>query len=622
MKRTFINRRLIVFCNDIVLSASAWMAACFFHFKMNPFLFISLFSLPFILLIQAWWFYFCGLYRGIWRFASIPDLIRILQAVILGMVSISLMLNVEEVPLTFFELPIIYGILLILFLSAPRILYRWSKDYKFSYLGYDRVLIIGAGSAAESIVRDLRRLRLQGYRPVAFVDDDPKKIGQEIHGIRVRTSCKFIPQSVKELDIQLCIIAMPSATAVQMRRIVSLCEKAKVKFCTLPSLREIAEGRVSINVLRDVSLQDLLGREEIDLKTENISAFIANKIIAVTGGGGSIGSELCIQIAALNPKQLVVIENCEFNLYSIGMKLQQKYPDLNMVPLLLSVTDRVGIEQLFTTYRPEIIFHAAAYKHVPLLESQLRVAVFNNIIGTRIIAEASVKYGCSSFTLISTDKAVNPKNVMGATKRAAEIICQSYSNQNQTRFIIVRFGNVLESSGSVIHLFRKQLETGGPLTITHPDISRFFMTIPEASQLIIQASDMGKGGDVFVLDMGEPIKIKYLAEKLVAFSGKKLGKDIEITYTGLRAGEKLHEELFYQEEKLNLTNHPKIYQAQSSKRSWLLLVKLLDEMEDACDDYDLELIQKLLQHLVPEFEMNLEECQPAHALQLTFSHSF
>jgi len=620
MKRIFRKRRLIVLCNDLTMSAFAWIATSCFCFHSNPILLATLFLLPIVLLIQAWGFYYCGLYRGIWRFASIPDLMRILQAVLIGVLSITLLLNIAEVPLYLFQTPIIYGILLLLFLSGPRLLFRWFKDYKPSFLGCDRVLIIGAGSAAESIVRDLSRLRLQGYRPVAFVDDDVKKIGQEIHGLRVKATCDAIPEIVKELEIQLCIIAMPSATSAQLRRIISLCEEVNVKFCTLPSLKELAQGRVSVNAFREVSLNDLLGREEVNLDEEGIRSFITDKIVAVTGGGGSIGSELCMQLAAYHPKKLVVIDNAEFNLYSIDMKLRNKYPHLSIITVLSSVTDRLAIERVFTLHTPEIVFHAAAYKHVPLLESQLRSAIFNNILGTRVLADVAVTQGCSAFILISTDKAVNPQNIMGATKRAAEILCQSYSNQAKTRFITVRFGNVLDSAGSVIPLFRKQLEAGGPLTVTHPDITRFFMTIPEATQLIIQASKLGKGGEIFVLDMGESIKIKYLAEKLITFSGRRLDKDIKIEYTGLRPGEKLYEELFYQEEELSLTSHPKIQQAQSQQRSGLLLMKLLDELHHAYEENDEEKLFDLLQLLVPEYQGKKAISPPTTSLQLTFSH--
>lgn len=616
MKRIIHYRRLIVFFNDISMVVLAWIAASSLYYDFKLPSFIISHCLPFILLIQAGVFYFCGLYRGIWRFASIPDLMRILQAVLIGVLSIILLFQIEDLPLLMMQIPTLYGILLLLFLSGPRILYRWFKDYTPSLLGCERLLIIGAGSAGESLVRDLRRLRLQGYRPVAFVDDDKKKIGRELHGIRIKASCDAIPKIVKDLDIQLCIVAMPSATSAQMRRIVSLCEETNVRFCTMPSLRELAEGRINVNELREVSLQDLLGREEVDLNEESIRLFILNKVIAISGGGGSIGSELCMQLASLKPQKLIVIDNSEFNLYTIDMKLRNQYPQLNLLTVLCSTTDRIAVDRIFVNDKPEICFHAAAFKHVPLLESQLRVAIYNNIIGTRVFAETAVKHGCGIFVLISTDKAVNPTNVMGATKRASEIFCQNYNSLNQTRFITVRFGNVLDSAGSVIPLFRKQLKAGGPLTVTHPEITRYFMTIPEASQLIIQAASLGKGGEIFILDMGEAIKIRYLAEKLISFSGKVLGRDIDIEYTGLRAGEKLHEELFYEEEALSFTTHPKIRKAKSQKYSWLLLIKVLNEIEQAYETHNEEKLLDLLQLLVPEYQSNLANNQQKQEIKL------
>lgn len=620
MKNFFPNRRFAVFCNDITMVIFAWIATFYLCFNLKPPYAFMLLFLPFIIIIQAASFSLCGLYRGIWRFASIPDLIRILQAVLIGVLSIFMLLLFEQLTFFLLPVPIIYGILLLCFLSGPRILYRWFKDYKPTLLTSERILIIGAGSAGESIVRDLRRLRLRGYRPVAFVDDDKKKLGQEIHGIRVIGNCDAIPTLVKKLDIQLCLIAVPSACSAEMRRIVALCEKAKIQFCTLPSLKELAEGRVSVNGLREVSLEDLLGREEVNLTEETIRSFIINKKIIVSGGGGSIGSELCIQLATLKPKTLIIIDNSEFNLYSIDMKLRNQFPEINLQTMLCNVTDRQAIDKIFAHFQPELVFHAAAYKHVPLLESQLRIAVYNNIIGTRVLADAAAKHDCGIFVLISTDKAVNPTNIMGATKRAAEIFCQNYDNQVKTRFITVRFGNVLNSAGSVVPLFRKQLLAGGPLTVTHPEITRFFMTIPEASQLIIQAANLGKGGEVFVLDMGEPIKISYLAEQLIKFSGMVLGKDINIEYTGLRAGEKLHEELFYSEEQLNFTSHPKIRQAKSQTRSWLLLIKLLNEMEHAYETHNLEKLLDLLQLMVPEYQPSSNKIEEDTHLELLYTH--
>lgn len=603
MSRVLLKFRLaMVFCLDVFMVIFAWFGSFSLGTNLAAIPYMAYTFLPFLLLIQCASFYYCGLYRGIWRFASIPDLIRILKAVTIGFFSIILLFEfVTNTTLNLKPIPVIYGALLILLLSSPRMLFRWLKDYQRFFDKGERVMIVGAGSAGESIVRDLRRWLNQGYQPVVFVDDNKAVLGKEIHGVRVRGTCNDIPLLAEELQIQLILIATPSASSASMRRIVSLCEKAKVPFRTLPGLKELTEGRVSINTIRPVSLDDLLGREQVQLAWDKIHSVVANKTVLVTGGGGSIGGELCVQIASLAPANLIIIENCEYNLYLIEMKLRKRFPNIKLNCMLCSVTDKKAIENIFASFRPEVIFHAAAYKHVPLLESQLRTAIHNNIIGTRIVANAALAHGGKKFVLISTDKAVKPTNIMGATKRGSEIFCQNFNYHSTMRFMTVRFGNVLDSAGSVVPLFRKQIEEGGPVTVTHPEMTRFFMTIPEACQLILQAASMGDGGEIFVLDMGEPIKIRYLAEQLIRLSGKTLN-DIAIQYIGFRPGEKLHEELFYEEEALKPTTHPKIRKAQAQRQEWLALLTLLDELEEACEKNIEEKIRRLLCKLVPEYQ--------------------
>lgn len=599
-------RLATIFSIDILMVILAWFTT--FALRQSGADIFSaqiLFFLPFVLMIYASSFYFCGLYRGIWRFASIPDLVRILKAVFIGMVALgSLSYFYEASILAERQQPIIFGAFLLLFLAGPRILYRWMKDHRAILANGKRVLIVGAGSAGEGIVRDLMRLPLYGYQPIAFVDDNVAKLGQDIHGVRVRGTCKDIPFLVEQLQIELILIATVSASSANMRLIVNYCEQAKVPFRTLPGIQELAEGRVSINALREVSLDDLLGREQVNLAWDKIYSSVTNKTVVITGGGGSIGSELSMQVAALMPKQLVIIDSCEFNLYSIQLKLKKKFPSLMLFSYLCSVTDKKGIQDIFSKYAPDLVFHTAAYKHVPLLESQIRIAIFNNIVGTRVVSEAAVQHNVAAFVLISTDKAVNPSNVMGATKRASEIFCQNLNFTGSTRFITVRFGNVLDSAGSVVPLFRKQLAEGGPLTVTHPEMTRFFMTIPEASQLILQAASMGDGGEIFVLDMGEPIKIRYLAEQLIKLSGKVLGKDVDIEYTGLRPGEKLYEELFYSSEQLTLTTHPKIRKAKAQRVAWQILLELFTKIEDACYLQDEKKLLYYLHQLVPEYKID------------------
>lgn len=601
--KTFLDKwlnRSVAITSDLIMIPGAWLGAVMLHAGYDK-KFFSSHLLGLLIMLQVLAFFSCGLYRGLWRFASIPDVMRILRAVAIGTCAIYLLFQFKHQVIPN-ALPLLYAMLLILFLSGSRILFRWMRDYRQWFVAGQRVLIIGAGSAGEGIVRDLLRLHKSSYRPVAFVDDNLVRQGREIHGVRVVGMCQDISDIVKKLNIDLILIAVPSASSTDMRRIVEFCEQTKVPFRTLPGLKDLAEGTVSFNELRQVLLEDLLGREQTQLDWDKITAAIANKIILVSGGGGSIGSELCRQIATQSPACLVIVDSNEYNLYAIDMELRKAVPNLNLHCVLCSVTDRVGIKKIFEQYHPELVFHTAAYKHVPLLEMQWRAAMFNNIVGTRVLAEKATQYGVKKFVLISTDKAVNPTNIMGATKRAAEVFCQNANFNSKTQFITVRFGNVLDSAGSVVPLFRKQLSEGGPLTVTHPEITRFFMTIPEATQLILQAASMGQGGEIFVLDMGEPIKIRYLAEQMIKLSGKVLGRDIMIQYTGLRPGEKLYEELFHENEELNTTAHSKIRRASVRRRDWNTLLNIFDEIEIACNIYDEQTLQNYLCELVPEYK--------------------
>lgn len=620
------RNRFIAFFFDISMVSCAWFGAYWLSFDLHPLptnilLQASWAFLP-VLFVQAFTFWLLGLYRGVWRFASIPDLIRIMKSVGTGTLSILIIFffvgSWIELPRV---VPVLYALLLGIGLTGARACFRWLKDYRHFFHDSERVLIVGAGNAGEGLVRDLLRHSNQLYQPIIMVDDDPVKLGRDIHGIRVIGKCNKIPTIVKHYQIDLILIAIPSASAAQMRRVVGFCEQTNLPFRTLPGLNDLASGRVDITLLRNVSLEDLLGRAQVKLDWQTIGKDLQKRVVLITGGGGSIGSELCRQIAPLEPKQLIVIDNCEYNLYSLDMELRKNFPGLNFQSLLLDITDAVGIEKTFATYRPDMVFHAAAYKHVPLLETQGRIAIHNNVSGSKILANAASKYEVKKFILISTDKAVNPTNLMGATKRAAEMICQNLHDQSKTSFITVRFGNVLDSAGSVVPLFRKQIQEGGPVTVTHPDITRYFMSIPEASQLIVQAALLGKGGEIFVLDMGEPIKIRYLAEQMVKLAGKNLGRDIEIVYTGLRPGEKLHEELFYENEKLQQTIHNKIMQAHTRKVDKNFLVNTLDKMEKAHHLSDETILNMLLAQLVPEYQSlaNISQVAVKESLHLVAS---
>jgi len=604
-KLDFLTSPWAAMVHDLLMVPVAWLTAYWLRFNLGVipehFLSGALNLLPLVLVAQGSMFAYFGLYRGVWRFASLPDLLRIVKAVAAGTAIVAvvtfLLTRLELVPRTVL---LFFPLLLIFLLGAPRLIYRMFKDRYLSTTMDQKVLVVGAGAAGEMLVRDLLRNSPRTYQPVAFIDDNPFKHGREIRGIRVIGNTDIIPDAVRKWGVDLILLALPSATTHQMQRIVSICEQAGVPFRTLPMMQDLVSGNVSSRELREVEIGDLLGREPIMLDWDALYDNLSGKSILVTGGGGSIGSELCRQIARLRPDCLVLLENSEFNLYQVDMNLRREFPELNLHPCLGDVTDVVRVEKIMEDFKPQVIFHAAAYKHVPLLESQVREAVRNNILGTKQMALAADKYGCETFVQVSTDKAVNPSNVMGSCKRVAEIFCQAINERSETRYITVRFGNVLGSAGSVVPLFKKQIAEGGPVTVTDPDVTRYFMTISEASQLIMQAGVMGRGGEIYVLDMGEPIKIAYLAEQMIRLSGRKLGEDIEIVYTGLRPGEKLFEELFHKEENLKDTVHSKILLARSRQVDWECINRDIERMGECVHSYDVEGLESLLLQLVPE----------------------
>lgn len=604
--------RSMAFVHDLLMIPLAWLGAYFLRFNLEgvpeAFWRQALVLLLLVIPVQAVVFWLLGLYRGVWRFASLPDLARISKSVLTGLLVIALVLylvfDFQGVPRS---VPILYGILLVSFLSIPRFVYRAWKDQSVGFKGGDRVLVVGAGSAGEMLARDLLRDKQKHYLPVAFIDDDRHKWGKEIHGIRVMGGGDDLQRVTQKLAIDVIMLAIPSASVEQIRRIVGLAEQAGVPFRTVPQLNDLVSGQVRIDQLREVDIEDLLGRDPVSLDWEGIRNGLAGRTALVTGAGGSIGSELCRQLAELGVQRLVLIENSEFNLFNIEREMAQRFPQVELCPNLADVTESTVMNRLFDEYRPEVVFHAAAYKHVPLLETQIREAMRNNILGTRNVALAADRAGAEEFVLISTDKAVNPANVMGASKRAAEIYCQNMNSQSSTSFITVRFGNVLGSAGSVVPLFKQQIRSGGPVTVTHPDMERYFMTTREACQLIMQASILGAGGEIFVLDMGVPIKISYLAEQLIRLSGKVPGEDIAVEYIGLRPGEKLYEELFHESEELVATGHEKILLAQYRKVDWSLLNRTLADVETATENYDKQRLSKLLSDLVPEWQSVQEE---------------
>ena len=556
-----------------------------------------------VLLAQGVIFWITGLYKGLWRFASLPDLWNIGRAAILGALAISVTLflynRLETVPRTVL---LLYPVILAVLLGFPRLAYRYWKDSRLDFLSRSpalRVLVLGAGRAGDSLVRGLTVENR--YRVVGMLDDNPKIRGARIHGVPVLGTLGQLTELARETAAQMLLIAMPSANSAQMQRVVGLCEETGLPFRTMPRLADVVAGRSNFGELKEVAIEDLLGREQVQLDWTSIRTGISGKRVLVTGGGGSIGSELCRQVARLGAASLTIIELCEYNLYRIEQEIRREFPDLLLDARIGDCGDVVGCERVFSIARPQVVFHAAAFKHVPLLQEQVREAFRNNVLGTHVVAQAADRHGVECFVMISTDKAVNPSSVMGACKRAAEIYCQNFAAQSQTRFITVRFGNVLDSAGSVVPLFREQIRSGGPVTVTHPEITRYFMTIPEACQLILQAGVLGKGGEIFALDMGEPVKIAYLAEQMIRLAGKQPGRDIEIAFTGLRSGEKLFEELFHPLENYQATKHAKIFLAQPRSMGWALLTALLQQAQGAVNEFDEEQLRRILDQLLPEF---------------------
>ncbi|WP_300620802.1 nucleoside-diphosphate sugar epimerase/dehydratase [Dokdonella sp.] len=601
-----IHPRLAVVAHDMLMVWVAWTTVSMLRWSLEPNPSpVTLFGPEtwLVLAAQGLIFWWTGLYRGLWRFASVPDIWNIFRACVLGALAAAITLflynRLVTVPRTVLA---IYPLVLAVLLGVPRLLYRYWKDSRLDFTTRtpsQRVLVLGAGKAGEALVRDLKRENR--YAPVGFLDDNPQLRGSRLHGIPVLGGLDQLQPLARETAAEMLVIAIPAASKGQMRRAVELCEATGLPFRTVPRLEDVVSGRSSFNELKEVAIEDLLGREPVQLDWTAIRTRLAGKRVLVSGGGGSIGSELCRQIARLGAESLTVLELSEFNLYTIEQELRRDFPDLLFNAWLGDCTDTVTCERVFATTKPQIVFHAAAYKHVPLLQGQVREAFRNNVLGTRALADAADRSGVESFVLISTDKAVNPTSVMGACKRVAEIYCQNLAQRSQTRFITVRFGNVLDSAGSVVPLFREQIRNGGPVTVTHPEITRYFMTIPEACQLILQASVLGNGGEIFALDMGEPVKIRDLAEQMIRLAGRQEGSEVAIVYTGLRPGEKLFEELFHPQEQYTDTTHAKIFLAQPRSMAWSLLLAQLRNGEQATRDFDEDALRRVVEQLLPEF---------------------
>jgi FlaA1/EpsC-like NDP-sugar epimerase/lipopolysaccharide/colanic/teichoic acid biosynthesis glycosyltransferase len=548
---------------------------------------------------------FAGLYQGLWRFASAVTLFQILKGATLS--ALALIGIVMFVPDLLFPSSVIVmtwaGQLLVV--GGVRFAWRLVRDRVLGPLPGEatRALVVGADIHGVHLVHEMRRrpAGTEALAPVGFIDDDARLTGRLIEGVKVEGTIADLPKVIQEQRAELVIVANPNVPGKVVREIARFCGEADVRIKTLPGLSDLRPGRPTLAQIRDVRIEDLLGREPIHLDLQEVAGFLRGKRVLVTGAGGSIGSELARQTIQFGPSQLVLLDRGENGLYYVLDELAAQYPEQMLHPVVGDVQDADGMEALFARFRPELVLHAAAHKHVPLLEHNPREAVFNNVVGTRVLVDASDRHGVEKFVLISTDKAVNPTSVMGASKRVCEMIGQSRSQRSSTRFVAVRFGNVLGSDGSVIPLFRRQLERGGPLTVTHPDARRYFMTIPEAVRLVLQAGAMGKGGEVYLLDMGEPVRILDLARQLIRLAGMREGEDVKIVFTGLRPGEKQFEELHSDSERTRITRHERILVWDLDARDENELLAEIRDLEHIARRGDPEVIKRALQRLVPEY---------------------
>ncbi|MCA0170378.1 polysaccharide biosynthesis protein [Bacillus sp. RAR_GA_16] len=533
-----------------------------------------------LLLGHHFFSYYYKLYKRAWQYASIGELVVIFRVVTFSIALAALAQFVMLQDIYFRALAITWMIHMLL-IGGSRFAWRMFRDtYMNTRNKKKRVLVIGAGSAGRMIVRQLRQSVDSDLNPIGFIDDDIRKQNLEIMGVPVLGSTDDIEEQVRKLEIDNIVIAIPSLSKGEMKRIYEECSKTTAKTQIIPMIEDLMTGKLSINSFRDVKVEDLLGREPIKLDTDNIAETLTGKTVLVTGAGGSIGSEICRQVSKFNPDQMILLGHGENSIYTIEMELRNTYGDtITFIPVIADVQDRERLGEVMKTHRPNVVYHAAAHKHVPLMEANPHESVKNNVIGTKNVAEAASDADVDTFVMVSTDKAVNPTSVMGATKRLAEMIVQQMDKISATRFVAVRFGNVLGSRGSVIPLFKKQIQKGGPVTVTHPDMVRYFMTIPEASRLVIQAGAMARGGEIFVLDMGEPVKIVDLAENLIKLSGYSVD-EIGIKFAGVRPGEKLYEELLGKDEVHDEQIYPKIYVGKSINADLSVVMDFVGRFED------------------------------------------
>ncbi len=579
--------------------------------------------LPVFLILKLLIFGYLKLFRSGWQYASIRDVASILMGAWLFVLVIFLTVALTvwipkwyglRVPVLgdFIKRSYSTGVLVLDFFGTvflvctARLSYRLYREElrPVSSEGVRRVLVIGAGNAGENIVREIHRMRVERYRVIGFVDDDPAKRNIFIHGVPVLGTTENVREICQEREVEEILIAMPSATQKELRRVIELCSGTKLKFQSLPGVGDLIDRKMTVSQIRPVDINDLLGREQVELDTDALGRFLRDRRVLITGAGGSIGSEMCRQVCHFQPAELILVEQAETPLFDIENELRVAYPELPIVACICDIYERDRVGQIWDQYRPEVVIHAAAHKHVPLMERNPCEAIKNNVLGTKNVAEASCECDVAEFVLISTDKAVNPSSVMGASKRVAEMYTQSLNGHSgcKTQFKAVRFGNVLGSSGSVVPTFRKQIAVGGPVTVTHQEMTRYFMTIPEASQLVLQAAATGMGGQIYLLDMGEPVKIVDLARQMITLSGFRPGEDIDIVFTGVRPGEKLFEELRTEGEDLEPTIHSQVLIWKHYAMEWDKIRQAVEDLQNLAHSDDRKKIVSLLKKIIPEYE--------------------
>ncbi|RDU21991.1 polysaccharide biosynthesis protein [Anaerosacchariphilus polymeriproducens] len=616
--KVLMFRKIFLIVCDVISITLASILALLLRFDLQyssnvtELLNLILLYLPFNVIITLIIFYIFRLYHSLWTYAGVTEMVNIIISCVLSATvqTIGIMvLNNQKlfvIPRSYY---LLYGMCLLLFVVGSRYVYRIIRiilKRRNASAKNKNVMIIGAGDACNTLIKEMKNSHCLQKTVCCVIDDDRTKIGNFIHGIKVVGGREDIIRMAAYYRIDEIIIAMPSSKKKVIKEILNICKETKCELKTLPGIYQLVNGDVNVSALRKVDVLDLLEREPVEVDLESIMRYVANKVVLVTGGGGSIGSELCRQVAGQNPKKLILVDIYENNAYDIQQELSRKYPKLDLVVLIGSVRNTKRMNYIFETYQPNIVYHAAAHKHVPLMEISPNEAIKNNVLGTWKTAQAALKNDVERFVLISTDKAVNPTNIMGASKRMCEMIIQSLDKKGQTKFVAVRFGNVLGSNGSVIPLFRKQIASGGPVTVTHPDIIRYFMTIPEAVSLVLQAGAYAQGGEIFVLDMGEPVKILELAKNLIRLSGYIPGEDIKIEFSGLRPGEKLYEELLMKEEGMQSTENQLIFIGKPIEFDKKKFFKQLEQLKEMTEKEEQD-IKKEVQKIVPTYVIEENE---------------